>query len=313
MYYYQLYGYIIGCQMEIAQLVPAKKEESCDLEIIFEQVPEKIKQEIVQFGAGEPVHAGKDYMWLKNKYAIFAVYKQGKIYVENISNSDSLFLLQFVLGYGMSMYAYLQNQIAIHCGCVAIEGKGIVIAGASGAGKSTITMDLLESGADMISDDMVIAGKTDKGIYLYPAFPQQKLCRDTAQKWGYALEDLVHIDPEKDKFAISRRDKFVIEPQKLDFIFILEWYDSSLEEWREYKNQVITEEIQGINKIKVLVSNLFTQNMLPYIGMSAEVFQLCADIAGNVPIIRIQRPYCGETIEEVKKIIYQKTKYDCIK
>lgn len=306
MYYYQLYGYIIGCEVEFTQLVVAKQQESCDLEIIFEQVPEEIKKEIAHFGTEIPVHVGKEYMWLKNKYGIFAVYKQGKIYVENISNSDSLFLLQFVLGYGMSMYAYLQNQIAIHCGCVSIEGKGVIVAGASGAGKSTITMELLECGADMISDDMVIAGKSRKEIYLYPAFPQQKLCRDTAQRWGYDLKDLVYIDPDKDKFALLRKDKFVIEPQRLHTIFVLEWYDSTIEEWKEYDNKVITEEIQGIDKIRVLVANLFIQNMFPYIGMSAEIFQLCTDIAKNVPIIRIRRPCHKESAEEVRKIIYQK-------
>lgn len=99
-----------------------------------------------------------DYVWLHNKYGIFAVYKSGKIYLQAVDDENKLLLLQFVLGYGIAMYAHLNGRIAIHCGCVCTYNNGVLITGTSGSGKSTLTAELISDGAVMLADDMIAAG-----------------------------------------------------------------------------------------------------------------------------------------------------------
>jgi serine kinase of HPr protein (carbohydrate metabolism regulator) len=41
----------------------------------------------------------------------------------------------------------------VHAGCVAIMGRGVLIAGASGRGKSDLALRLIDRGARLISDD----------------------------------------------------------------------------------------------------------------------------------------------------------------
>ncbi len=43
----------------------------------------------------------------------------------------------------------------IHAGCVAIGGRGVLIAGRSGAGKSDLAMRLIDRGAILVADDHV--------------------------------------------------------------------------------------------------------------------------------------------------------------
>jgi hypothetical protein len=43
--------------------------------------------------------------------------------------------------------------IPIHAACLAVEGAGLLIAGASGAGKSTLSVALAQNGFDFVSDD----------------------------------------------------------------------------------------------------------------------------------------------------------------
>jgi serine kinase of HPr protein (carbohydrate metabolism regulator) len=43
----------------------------------------------------------------------------------------------------------------VHAGCVAIGGRGVLIAGASGAGKSDLAMRLIDRGAALVADDYV--------------------------------------------------------------------------------------------------------------------------------------------------------------
>jgi serine kinase of HPr protein (carbohydrate metabolism regulator) len=41
----------------------------------------------------------------------------------------------------------------IHAGCVAIGGRGVLIAGRSGSGKSDLAWRLIDRGAELVSDD----------------------------------------------------------------------------------------------------------------------------------------------------------------
>jgi serine kinase of HPr protein (carbohydrate metabolism regulator) len=44
----------------------------------------------------------------------------------------------------------------VHASCVAIAGRGVLIAGASGRGKSDLALRLIDRGARLVSDDYTI-------------------------------------------------------------------------------------------------------------------------------------------------------------
>jgi hypothetical protein len=47
------------------------------------------------------------------------------------------------------------GRFPLHAGCVAREGRGVLLAGTSGSGKSTLTAALVKDGWDFLTDDMV--------------------------------------------------------------------------------------------------------------------------------------------------------------
>jgi hypothetical protein len=47
-------------------------------------------------------------------------------------------------------------QINIHATCVAIGGKGVLLLGASGAGKSDLALRLIDDGAQLVADDRTL-------------------------------------------------------------------------------------------------------------------------------------------------------------
>ncbi|WP_243457185.1 HPr kinase/phosphorylase [Parasphingorhabdus cellanae] len=53
-----------------------------------------------------------------------------------------------------------------HASCVALYGAGVMIAGASGSGKSDLALRLLDRGAALISDDYVELHNDDNQILL---------------------------------------------------------------------------------------------------------------------------------------------------
>ena len=56
-----------------------------------------------------------------------------------------------------------------HASCVEIEGKGIVIFGPSGSGKSDLAIRLIDAGGKLVSDDYVTITNEGNVLYAYPA------------------------------------------------------------------------------------------------------------------------------------------------
>ena len=47
-------------------------------------------------------------------------------------------------------------ETIVHASCVTVQGRGVLITGASGSGKSALALSLMALGADLVADDRVI-------------------------------------------------------------------------------------------------------------------------------------------------------------
>lgn len=300
MYYYKVFGYTFRCVYEIKQLYEIPSTDTYDVDIIIGEMPEEVLERVQQTDIFPCIAWNNERFWMNNAFGILAVYKTGTIYAKSISDKDTFYLLQFVLGYGIAMYAHLHNRIAIHCGSVLIDDKCIIISGDSGAGKSTLTHELISDGALMLSDDVVAIGYDENHApCIYPAFPQQKLCRDAAIQKGYNLDDLLYVDPEKDKFAVLHSENFSPEPQILHAAYSLMLNKSGTLDFSS---------LQGFQKVSFLIDNLYLGCIIPDTGLSAQAFQLCVDFIKDCPVYSISRPEVRNTLPEIKDYIYQTLK-----
>ena len=53
----------------------------------------------------------------------------------------------------------------LHATCVAIDGRGVLLIGGSGAGKSDLALRLIDRGAELVSDDGTIIEARDGRLY----------------------------------------------------------------------------------------------------------------------------------------------------
>lgn len=60
----------------------------------------------------------------------------------------------------------------IHATCVSLKGRGLLLIGESGSGKSDLALRLIDRGAALVADDQVHIGRKDKKLL---ASPPQKL------------------------------------------------------------------------------------------------------------------------------------------
>lgn len=61
------------------------------------------------------------------------------------------------------------NGAAIHASCVAWDGRGLLILGRAGAGKSALALELVALGAALVADDQVILRREGRALVAAPA------------------------------------------------------------------------------------------------------------------------------------------------
>lgn len=59
----------------------------------------------------------------------------------------------------------LTDETVLHASCVAVDGKGVLICGASGAGKSGLALELMGYGAQLVADDRTLVRRTENRIH----------------------------------------------------------------------------------------------------------------------------------------------------
>jgi HPr kinase/phosphorylase len=63
-------------------------------------------------------------------------------------------------------------RATLHASAVAVDGRGLLITGASGAGKSSLALALIGLGAQLVSDDQTTLEHTDAGVGLGCPLPE---------------------------------------------------------------------------------------------------------------------------------------------
>jgi hypothetical protein len=79
----------------------------------------------------------------------------------------------------------------LHCGCVARDGRGLLLVGGSGSGKSTLALALAQSGFGYLSDDRTYVSAWEGGIAAWGMPTLLKLRPDAAQ-WLRGVRESRH-------------------------------------------------------------------------------------------------------------------------
>lgn len=86
----------------------------------------------------------------------FSLHADGRTQLSGLDKASCLHAL--VCEIGQSLLENLSAGVVIHAGAVSSGDKGIVIPGASGSGKSSLTAWLIDNGFDYLTDELVVFG-----------------------------------------------------------------------------------------------------------------------------------------------------------
>jgi hypothetical protein len=109
-------------------------------------------------------------------------------------------LIAYLIGPVIGCLLRLRTTVCLHAGVISIDDQAVVVIGAKGAGKSTLTAAFAYDGNPILADD--IAALRDEGAHLavQPGYPRLRL-------WPDAIESITARSARDSPLVMSSMDK----------------------------------------------------------------------------------------------------------
>ena len=186
------------------------------------------------------------------------------IVIEPHQNAQAEDIAVFLLD---TVFAALLQQracLALHGSAVVIDGKAVILLGASSVGKTTIALALHDRGFPLLSDEVCVVGMRDGKAVIFPGVPQLNIWEDTLLAAGKDVGGYRPIRRGLGKYAFRVEDRFCEEAVGLANVVLLKGHNREAFE---------AETIRGGAKFESLLRNAFFAETA---ADRSRLFGLCA-------------------------------------
>lgn len=269
-YTYLVGGITISSDIFYPELVTTSQQPQ--VELCYGAVPEHLEVNTVDFPF---IEANENQYLLKlENVGAYLVENGKKITIELAPGGNKSDLEKYVLTNVFGALSYQRNCIPMHGGVFVKDGKGTLITGISGLGKSTLMAALLKQGYHIISDDISNIELIDGQLIAHPFCPYLLLWKDTIKNLELGIQNGHKFREDMVKYF------FPIPPQQY------------LHEKIELKNIIVLtgndkesdQQIKGLKKIEALKTNTFKPWMINTFNKQKELFKELMFIADKVSI-----------------------------
>ena len=201
----------------------------------------------------------------------------------------------FLEGSALGAVLHQRGMLPFHGSSFAYRGKGVLVCGHSGVGKSSVTAAFCRQGAVFINDDISPVAVSDSNTMILPLKTRIKLWDDSLRKFEIDSESLQRIRPGVDKFYLPVEDRVTSE-HTLNHIFILSDHN---------KDEFQAMELDGMAKYNALRRQVYRRVYLR--GMpetEKKYFRQLFSLAAKVRVTCITRPRICD-IRETRRFIEQ--------
>lgn len=285
MHYYFLYGKTFRSAISFYNLEEIDETENYEVNVRIGK-PDSDITEMMQSGITSSINNRR--VWFCNYAGIFVIKDGNEIIIqpENESITEEK-LASFVLGWAVAFLFHQCGMLAIHSTAIKVGENAILISGASGAGKSTTALELINRGYPYLADDIAMVSIGEK-CTAFSGFPLQKVCRNVANELNQ--ENLKYIDERKDKFAYFNIDNFCEKSLPIKALFFIEMYDG---------DKLIFEEAESLKKWTTIANSLFLVDAYRSLELPQTEMQKCLELACKINIFKIKRPKNQNTLNEI--------------
>jgi len=180
MFHYKAFGLEISSEIELPGMT--RGSDNPDVRIIKGEVdPLQVTQAEVE-GPNYLVKEGDVYFWWDDIGKVKI--SKGKLItvdpITDLTGSDEVNLIPFLLGPVMALLLHQQGFLVLHGSSVKVKEGAVAFLGHRGNGKSTTAINLYKDGYPLVTDDILAMKFTKKGRpVVYPGYPHVRLGEDS--------------------------------------------------------------------------------------------------------------------------------------
>jgi hypothetical protein len=226
------------------------------------------------------------------------------IYWENEGTGPS----HYFQGTGLSLWLELRGIPCIHANCLAMGDKAFGIIAPSQTGKTTLTAALLESGLQVMTDDMLALHQRSDGWIAYPGWPQLRMWPDVASQYTNSCTeklDKVHHRFDKLVLNLTKSEKFKVckihKPLRQLFL---------LERMNEISDEVYIQDITPRDALIHLLQNSILGDAYQALGIEQARVKRLAALLSRITLKKIQYSSGFEYLPKVCARIHAELKME---
>lgn len=165
--------------------------------------------------------AGKQFLMRIPDIARFLLKNGNEIVFAAESDAKAADIPIFILGTVFGILLHQREQIVLHASAVRVNGRAVLFAGASGAGKSTIAAALAQRGYPLVTDDFcTVSINKGSAPLVYPDGRQLKLWAQAIERLDLAQQRGERVRASLEKFYVEPNEAFT-EPLPLGAVYAL--------------------------------------------------------------------------------------------
>lgn len=281
-YYYWGFGLNILSEIPFPELSPVSPFEQAHVNVRIDKMPETPD--------GFSFSTGRISYTMNDRELLFTVQDIGKYYVKDgdtiliqphHADIEKRLLRLFVLAAAMAGILQQRRIIPMHTGSLLIDGRLTLIAGHSGAGKSTTLAGLMNKQYKIFSDDIVVLGSDEnnhtQGIASYPMI---KLWEQSMQAFEYEDRSFP-IMPGMEKYGLFFHEEFDTRPYPINRVILLKLSEDGL---------FTTERLSGGNAFEAVVAHIYKPSFFNTPDMRVLKFKTITQLLQNAAVYQIARP-----------------------
>jgi hypothetical protein len=262
-----------------------------DVEIRLGKVPETLPN-AHHMG---PIYqvAPASFLLKLHKIARYLVLNGSQICIEPEPEASPDAVRLFLFGSVFGALLHQRGLLPLHGSAIQTRRGAVVIAGASGSGKSTIACAFSRRGYSVLTDEIAAIETGDSPVVL-PGHPFLLLWADALRRMKLESAPLAHVRPGLEKFILPLGERFAKDPMPLHAIYVIEPTNFEL------SGPV---PVKGLRKIETLIQNTYRPRFVEHMKLEQEHIKQITSVAERVPVARISRPRHGFAVEQLVDLL----------
>ena len=282
---YQVFSLSVKSEIQLPELEPADTDSDPDVDIRWAETPHLDDER-----SGYNVAPGGTLLLVQG-VARYWISDGSSIVVEPHRTASERNVRLYLLGSALGALLHQRRLLPLHANAVAIEGRAVLFAGHSGAGKSTMAAWFHDRGFRLLTDDVCAVTRDGQGRFIaHPGIPRLRLMSDAVIATGRRVEDLEPAFDEWEKFNVSIAAEARAAALPLGQIYLLA---------RAAEGEVegSIRRLTGADAVSALMGNTYRGEYLRSIEGTQEHMLTCVAIARRIPIFVAKRRWGHDALD----------------